>query len=99
MAGGDRARRRCVAEALAYAGAALPPDVARLGADGGALCRSPTASTPIAVLAPQLPDLLAPGGVACLEIGAGQLMPPLFAAAGFTIESRRDLKGIERCLF
>ena len=51
-------------------------------------------------LAPQLPPLLAPGGVVCVEIGAGQekAVSSLFAAEGFTIESRRDLRGIVRCL-
>jgi release factor glutamine methyltransferase len=51
-------------------------------------------------LAPELGRLLAPGGVACIEIGAGQekAVSSLFAAEGFTIESRRDLRGIVRCL-
>jgi release factor glutamine methyltransferase len=51
-------------------------------------------------LAPQLPRLLAPRGVICVEIGAGQekAVADLFAAEGFTIESRRDLRGIVRCL-
>jgi release factor glutamine methyltransferase len=51
-------------------------------------------------LAPELGKLLAPGGVACIEIGAGQekAVSALFAAQGFTIESRRDLGGILRCL-
>jgi release factor glutamine methyltransferase len=51
-------------------------------------------------LAPQLPNLLAPGGLACLELGAGQrdAVAALFDARGFTISSRKDLKGIERCL-
>ena len=51
-------------------------------------------------LAPQLPRLLAHGGVACVEIGAGQeeTVSALFAAEGFTIESRSDLRGIARCL-
>jgi release factor glutamine methyltransferase len=51
-------------------------------------------------LAPELGKLLAPGGVACVEIGAGQAeaVSALFAAEGFTIESRSDLKGILRCL-
>lgn len=80
-------------------GAALPPDVAHwepaaalfAGADGLDAYR---------VLAPRLASLLAPKGVACVEIGAGQLISAtsLFSAQGFTIESRRDLRGIERCL-
>lgn len=51
-------------------------------------------------LAPQLPRLLAPGGIACVEIGAGQekAVAALFADEGFTIESRKDLRGIARCL-
>lgn len=51
-------------------------------------------------LAPQLPRLLAPGGIACIEIGARQetAVSDLFAAAGFTTESRKDLRGIVRCL-
>ena len=41
-------------------------------------------------LAPQLAAWLAPGGVACVEIGAGQeaAVRALFAAQGFTISSR-----------
>jgi release factor glutamine methyltransferase len=80
-------------------GAALPPEIARhepaaalfAGADGLDAYR---------VLAPLLAPLLAPGGVACVEIGAGQVVSvtSLFSAQGFTIESRRDLRGIERCL-
>jgi release factor glutamine methyltransferase len=51
-------------------------------------------------LAPELGKLLAPGGIVCLEIGTGQeeMVSALFAAQGFTIESRRDLRGIVRCL-
>lgn len=51
-------------------------------------------------LAPQLAPRLAPGGIACVEIGARQekALIPLFAAQGFTIESRKDLRGIVRCL-
>ena len=51
-------------------------------------------------VAPQIPRLLAPGGLACVEIGLGQRdsVAALFAAEGFIISSRRDLKGIERCL-
>ncbi|MGQ0589169.1 MAG: peptide chain release factor N(5)-glutamine methyltransferase [Sphingosinicella sp.] len=51
-------------------------------------------------LAPQLARLLAHGGVACVEIGARQekALIPLFETHGFTIESRKDLRGIVRCL-
>jgi release factor glutamine methyltransferase len=51
-------------------------------------------------LAPEIARLLAPGGLACLELGAGQLeaVAALFDPAEFTIKSRRDLKNIERCL-
>ncbi|MEA3012148.1 MAG: release factor glutamine methyltransferase [Sphingomonadales bacterium] len=80
-------------------GAALPPEIARhepaaalfAGADGLDAYR---------VLAPRLARLLAPKGVVCVEIGAGQLISAtsFFAAQGFIIESRRDLSGIERCL-
>lgn len=52
------------------------------------------------ILAPQIERLLAPGGVACIEHGAGQApaVAALFAGAPFTISSRKDLRGIERCL-
>jgi release factor glutamine methyltransferase len=51
-------------------------------------------------LAPQIAGLLEPDGLFCLELGAGQrdVVAALFDAQGFTISSRRDLKGIERCL-
>jgi len=51
-------------------------------------------------LAPQLGRLLAPGGIVCAEIGAGQekAVRDLMALEGFAISSRRDLQGIVRCL-
>lgn len=51
-------------------------------------------------LAPALPPLLAPGGVACVEIGAGQRPAAaiLFEAQGLAVSFRRDLAGVERCL-
>ncbi len=52
-------------------------------------------------LIPTLPALLAPGGLACLELGAGQApaTSALARAAGFTaLATRRDLAGIERAL-
>lgn len=51
-------------------------------------------------LAPDLPCLLAPGGLACVEIGAGQgaAVTALFAAADLTAKAYRDLAGHVRCL-
>jgi release factor glutamine methyltransferase len=51
-------------------------------------------------LAPQIGRLLAPGGIACLELGAGQrdAVAALFDPASFIVKSRRDLNDIERCL-
>lgn len=51
-------------------------------------------------LIPQLVKLLAPGGVAIFEIGAGQAeaVTALAAAAGFTADLRRDLAGRPRAL-
>jgi release factor glutamine methyltransferase len=81
------------------AGAVLPPDVRRYepatalyaGADGLAAYRT---------VAPQFRRLLAPRGIVCLEIGAGQQRPvaTLMRAEGLMIESRNDLKGVVRCL-
>lgn len=80
-------------------GADLPRDVASwepaaalfAGADG--LCEYRR-------LAPEISRLLAPGGLACLELGAGQRDPvaALFDPGSFTIKSLEDLKGVERCL-
>jgi release factor glutamine methyltransferase len=81
------------------AGADLPPSVARYepaealyaGADGLDDYRR---------LAPQIARLLAPVGVACVEIGAGQdhAVAALFRAAGLQASTRPDLAGIPRCL-
>jgi release factor glutamine methyltransferase len=81
------------------AGAALPRDVADWEPTE-ALFGAADGLSEYRRLAPQLPDLLAPGGLACLEIGAGQrdAVAALLEAEGFTISSRRDLKGVERCL-
>lgn len=79
--------------------AALEPDVTQweprealfAGSDGLAAYRR---------IAPDLPHLVAPGGVACIEIGQGQeeAVRSILAAAPFTISSRADLRGITRCL-
>jgi len=81
------------------AGAALPPEVA-LWEPGAALYAGPDGLDAYRQLAARTGALLAPGGIACLEIGAGQeeKARALFAARGFIIESRRDLRGIARCL-
>jgi release factor glutamine methyltransferase len=52
-------------------------------------------------LIPALPTLLAPGGLACLELGIAQAEPAtaLAKAAGFAhIATRQDLAGIPRAL-
>lgn len=68
-----------------------PAEALFAGADGLAAYRA---------LAPALAPLLAPGGIACIEIGAGQqdAVTTLFAAHQFTISSRADLNQIPRCL-
>ena len=51
-------------------------------------------------LAPQVARLLAPAGLAAIELGAGMAdeVASLFAAAGLAeIARRRDLAGIDRC--
>ncbi|MEA3018187.1 MAG: release factor glutamine methyltransferase, partial [Sphingomonadales bacterium] len=52
------------------------------------------------MIAPLLDPQLAPGGIACIEIGAGQseAASALFAAEGFAISVRKDLAGCDRCL-
>jgi release factor glutamine methyltransferase len=51
-------------------------------------------------LAPILPPLIAPGGIACIEIGAGQdeAVSALFEPFGLRIGRRRDLAGRYRCV-
>jgi release factor glutamine methyltransferase len=80
-------------------GADLPRDVAEWE-PGGALYAAADGLSEYRRLAPEIPRLLAPGGLACIELGAGQrdAVAALFEAASFTIKSRKDLRGIERCL-
>ena len=80
--------------------AGLMPDVAAYepatALDGGA-----DGLREYARLIPTLPALLAPGGLACLELGAGQgpATKVLANQAGFThIAARQDLAGIDRAL-
>lgn len=51
-------------------------------------------------IAPLLRSQVAPGGAACVEIGAAQAEAAgaLFAAQGFAVAVRRDLGGRDRCL-
>jgi len=51
-------------------------------------------------LAPAIPPLLAPGGLACFEVGAFQAdaVGPLFEAQGLAVSHRTDLAGHVRCL-
>ncbi|HEY0147409.1 MAG TPA: peptide chain release factor N(5)-glutamine methyltransferase [Allosphingosinicella sp.] len=51
-------------------------------------------------IAPQIAPLLAPGGIACIELGAGQApaVAPLFEAHGLQAALHRDLGGHARCL-
>ena len=81
------------------AGAALAPEVAGWEPAEG-LYAGPDGLDAFRALAPRLLPLLAPGGVACIEIGAGQLAraSAIFASAGFTISSRNDLNAVPRCL-
>jgi release factor glutamine methyltransferase len=51
-------------------------------------------------IAPDIPRLLAPGGLACIELGAGQAeaVSALFEARGLSAGTRDDLAGHARCL-
>jgi release factor glutamine methyltransferase len=80
-------------------GADLPRDVAEWE-PAEALFATADGLSEYRRLAPEIPRLLAPGGLACLELGAGQrdAVARLFEGSGLTLSSRRDLKNIERCL-
>jgi release factor glutamine methyltransferase len=80
-------------------GAELPKEIA-LWEPAQALYAGPDGLDACRRLAPRLPRLLSPGGVACVEIGAGQAAAAaeIFAAHGFTVATRQDLGGIPRCL-
>ncbi len=79
--------------------ALLDPDVANWEPHS-ALFAGPDGLDAYRILAPQLARLVAPGGIACLEHGAGQgpAVAALFEGGPFTISSRNDLRGISRCL-
>ena len=80
-------------------GEALPRDVVDWE-PASALFAGPDGLDDYRAIAPGLLSQLAPGGVACIEIGAaqGDAAGALFAAEGFAVSVRRDLAGRERCL-
>jgi release factor glutamine methyltransferase len=80
-------------------GEALPSDV-RDHEPGAALFAGPDGLDDYRVIATQLPRLIAPGGMAAIEIGATQAMmvSELLTAQGLRVAIRRDLAGRDRCL-
>jgi release factor glutamine methyltransferase len=81
------------------AGAALMRDVAEWE-PAEALFAGPDGLDAYRRLAPVIPPLLAAGGIACFEVGAGQAdaVAALFEARGLAAARRRDLAGHVRCL-
>jgi release factor glutamine methyltransferase len=81
------------------AGADLPRDVAAFE-PAEALYAGPEGLDDYRRIAPRIGGLLAPGGLACIEIGAGQAeaVTALFGAEGLAVSARADLAGIPRCL-
>jgi release factor glutamine methyltransferase len=81
------------------AGADLPEEV-RDYEPAGALFAGADGLDDYRAIAPKLLPLLAPGGVACVEIGAdqGETAAALFRAAGLSVALRPDLAGRDRCL-
>ena len=80
-------------------GDALGPGV-REWEPGEALFAGPDGLADYRRLAPQVARLLAPGGLACVEIGAGQAeaVTSLFEARVLAVSAHTDLGGIMRCL-
>ncbi len=80
-------------------GAALMPDVAH-HEPASALYAGPDGLDDYRRIAPIIAAQIAPGGVACIEIGAEQreTAGALFAAQGLSVTCRRDLAGRDRCL-
>lgn len=72
--------------------AAFEPHAALFGGIDGLVCYR--------MIAPRLGALIAPGGAACIEIGAaqGDAASALFAEYGLSGVVRRDLAGNDRCL-
>jgi len=81
------------------ADAALDPSV-RDFEPAGALFAGAAGLDDYLCLIPQLPALMAPGGVAVIEIGYQQAQPveEIAIAAGFAVKLRRDLANRPRAL-
>lgn len=79
--------------------APLPVDVARWE-PAGALFAGTDGLDAYRRIAPSLARCIAPGGIACVEMGRGQAeaVEELFTAHGFSAAIHRDLAGITRCL-
>jgi len=77
----------------------LPAEV-REHEPGTALFAGPDGLDDYRVIATQLPRLIAPGGVAAIEIGAAQAsaVSALLTAQGLKVAVRRDLAGRDRCV-
>jgi release factor glutamine methyltransferase len=80
-------------------GATLPRDVADWEPHG-ALFAGADGLDDYRRLAPDLRRILAPGGLACFEIGSSQggSAAALFRREGFAVRLRKDLAGRDRCL-
>ncbi len=80
-------------------GAVLPDEVARFE-PAAALFAGPDGLDDYRMIAPVLRPQIAPGGVACIEIGAdqGETAAALFRDRGLSAAVRRDLAGQDRCL-
>jgi release factor glutamine methyltransferase len=80
-------------------GADLPRDVADWE-PGEALFAGADGLEDYRALAPLVPALIAPQGIACVEIGAEQAQSAgaLFAARGLQVSVLKDLAGRDRCL-
>jgi release factor glutamine methyltransferase len=77
----------------------LPAEV-RDHEPGAALFAGPDGLDDYRVIATQLPRLIAPGGMAAIEIGATQAaaVSALLTAQGLNVAVRRDLAGRDRCV-
>lgn len=78
---------------------ALAPDVL-LYEPGSALFAGADGLADYRKIAPVIGRQIAPGGIACIEIGSsqGQSAAALFAAEGLHVALRQDLAGRDRCL-